>query len=35
LKYNPKYSDEMNQAYQYSYYYGITTKDSIKEADVN
>ena len=34
-KYNSKYSDEMNQAYQYAYYYGITTKWSIKEADVN
>ena len=35
LKYNPKYSDEMNQAYQYAYYYGITTKESIKSADVD
>ena len=35
LKYNPKYSDEMNKAYQYAYYYGITTKWSIKEADMN
>lgn len=34
LKFNPKYSDEMNEAYQYARYYDITTKDSIKDADM-
>ena len=34
-KFNPNYSDEMNKAYQYSYYYGITTKDTVKNADMN
>ena len=34
LKFNPKYSDEMNEAYQYARYYNITTKDSIKDADM-
>jgi len=32
LKFNPNYSDEMNEAYQYARYYDITTKDSIKDA---
>lgn len=31
-KFNPKYSDEMNKAYQYARYYNITTIDSIKDA---
>lgn len=31
-KFNPKYSDEMNKAYQYSRYYNITTIDNIKDA---
>lgn len=35
LKYYLKYSDEMNKAYQYAYYYWITTKESIEDADVN
>ena len=34
LKFNPYYSDEMNEAYQYARYFDITTKDSIKEADM-
>ena len=34
LKANPNYSDEMNEAYQYAYHYGITTMESIKEADM-
>jgi hypothetical protein len=34
LKFNPKYSDEMNEAYQYARYYDITTKNSIKDADM-
>lgn len=34
LKFNPNYSDEMNKAYQYAYYYWITTKDTIKDADM-
>ena len=35
LRFNPNYSDEMNKAYQYAYYYWITTKESVKDADVN
>ena len=35
LKFNPYYSDEMNQAYQFAYYYWITTKTSIRDADMN
>lgn len=34
LKFNPNYSDEMNEAYQYARYFDITTKDNIKEADM-
>jgi len=34
LKFDPNYSDEMNQAYQYSYANGITTMDSIDKADM-
>ncbi len=34
LKFNPNFSDEMNEAYQYARYFDITTKDSIKEADM-
>lgn len=33
-KFNPNFSDEENEAYQYSYYYWITTKNSIKEANM-
>lgn len=33
-RFNPYYSDEMNKAYQYAYYYGITTQDSISSADM-
>ena len=32
LSFNPKYSDEINEAYQYARYYDITTIDSIKDA---
>jgi hypothetical protein len=34
LKFNPNYSDEMNEAYQYARYYDITTKNTIKDADM-
>lgn len=34
-KFNPNYSDEMNRAYQYAYYFNITTKDSIDKANMN
>ena len=34
LGFDSHYSDEMNKAYQYSYYYGITTKWSIEDADL-
>ena len=33
--FNPQYSDEMNKAYQYSYYYWITTKAPISSADID
>ena len=33
-KFDSQYSDEMNQAYQYAYHYGITTKENIKNADM-
>jgi len=32
--FDPYYSDEMNQAYQFSYYYWITTKNTIKNANM-
>lgn len=35
LTFNPHYSDEMNKAYQYAYYYWITTKSNIVEADMD
>ena len=35
LRFNPYYSDEMNQAYQFAYHYGITTKTNIKDAAMN
>ena len=35
LTFNPHYSDEMNQAYQYAYHYWITTKNNIRDAAVN
>lgn len=35
LRFNPHYSDEMNRAYQFAYYYGITTKTNIKDAAMN
>ena len=35
LKFNPYYSDEMNQAYQFAYHYWITTKNNIKDAAMN
>lgn len=31
-EFSPEFSDEMNQAYQYSYHYGITTMDTIEKA---
>ena len=34
-KYNAKYSYEMNEAYQYSYYYWITTRESIEKANMD
>ena len=34
LKFNPNYSNEMNEAYQYARYYDITTKNTIKDADM-
>lgn len=34
LKFNPNYSDEMNKAYQFSRYFKITTKNSIKDANM-
>ena len=33
-KFDSKYSDEMNRAYQYARYYKITTKDTIREANM-
>ena len=33
-KYDSSYSYEMNQAYQYSYHYEITSKESISKADM-
>ena len=35
LRFNPYYSDEMNMAYQYAYYYWITTISNIRDADMN
>ena len=35
LKYNPNYSDEMNEAYQYAHYYDITSANSIKDAKMD
>ena len=35
LKFNPYYSDEMNQAYQFAYHYWITTKNNIRDAAMN
>ena len=34
LKFNPNYSDEMNEAYQYARYFDITTKNNINYADM-
>ena len=33
--YNPNYSDEMNEAYQYAYKYWITTMNQIEKAKMN
>ena len=33
-KFDPSYEDEWNKAYQYSYFYGITTKSPIKQANM-
>ena len=35
LRFNPYYSDEMNKAYQYAYYYWITTINNISSANMN
>ena len=34
LRFNPNFSEEDNKAYQYAYYYWITTTDSIKNANM-